>query len=77
VLSLPDALGHSEVEPSTKRTVGTMLFESLRRRGYEACAAWLARHREAIGVRSSVDVAERYQLSHRQGSPVGPSFASG
>lgn len=60
VVSLPDSLADPEVEPSVKRTVAPMLFESLRRSGHEACTAWLAAHRDALGVRSSMDIDARY-----------------
>lgn len=60
VLSLPESVASSQAEPSTKRTVGPFLFEALRREGYEACARWLTKHRDALGVRSTVDLAARY-----------------
>jgi NTE family protein len=67
VLSLPESDEDGQVEPSTKRTIDMMLFESLRRRGYGACSEWLASHRDAIGNRASVDAHQRYLLPYRQG----------
>ncbi|MDB5828377.1 MAG: patatin-like phospholipase family protein [Variovorax sp.] len=60
VLSLPDVGRDGAIEPSVKRTVGPLLFDSLRRHGYDACRAWLAEFRHDLGVRSTVDVAARY-----------------
>jgi NTE family protein len=60
VLSLPESLDDLEAEPSTKRTVGPWLFESLRQKGYAACEDWLSRNRASLGRVSSVDIAERY-----------------
>jgi len=51
VVSLPDAGSSMAMEPSIKRALGPVLFESLRRRGYAAGEAWLAANREAIGSR--------------------------
>jgi NTE family protein len=67
VLSLPDSVAEGEFEPSTKRTVGPMLFDTLRRRGYGACSEWLAANRGAFGRRSTVDIASRYLTPYRQG----------
>lgn len=67
VLSLPETDVEGQVEPSTKRTVGAMLFESLRRRGYGACSDWLVANRDALGRRSTVDIAGRYLAPYRQG----------
>ncbi len=66
VISLPDSSSELEIEPSIKRTVGPVLFESLRRNGYEACRAWLKAHAAALGVRSSVDINKRYLNPVRQ-----------
>jgi len=41
--------------------------ESLRRRGYGACSDWLAANRDALGKRSTVDIAARYLAPYRQG----------
>ena len=60
VISLPDSGRDVELEPSIKRTVGPILFESLRCTGYAASTAWLASHRAALGLRSSVDIHQRY-----------------
>jgi len=60
VLSLPDGLADGEFEPSTKRTVGPLLFETLRRKGYGACNEWLAAHRGSLGIQSTVNIASRY-----------------
>ncbi len=60
VLSLPEAANDVELEPSVKRTVGPTLFESLRRTGHRACEAWLRENRDALGRRSTVDIARRY-----------------
>jgi len=60
VLSLPDVMAASDLEPSLKRTVDGMLFESLRRTGRAACDDWLAAHFDAIGQRSTVDIDARY-----------------
>ena len=65
VISLPDTGPDIELEPSVKRAVGPVLFESLRRSGYAACTAWLASHRGALGARASVDVHDRYGLGRR------------
>jgi NTE family protein len=64
VVSLPDAGSSIAMEPSIKRAVGPLLFESLRRRGYAAGEAWLAANREAIGVASSIDIEDRYLAGH-------------
>ncbi len=64
VVSLPDSASDLEIEPSIKRAVGPVLFESLRRNGYDACSDWLKAHASALGVRSSIDIGERY-LEHR------------
>lgn len=66
VISLPDSSSELEIEPSIKRTVGPVLFESLRRNGYEACQSWLKAHAAALGVRSSVDINKRYLNPVRQ-----------
>ncbi len=55
-----------EIEPSIKRTVGPVLFESLRRIGYKACEAWLQDHRSKLGVQSSVDIQDRYLANFTQ-----------
>jgi hypothetical protein len=68
VLSLPEADEDGEVEPSTRRTIDTMLFESLRRRGHGACSEWLASHGEALGKRATVDLHQRYLRAYRQGT---------
>ena len=60
VLSLPESVDDLESEPSTKRTVGAWLFESLRQKGHAACDDWLARNRDKLGRASSVDIAARY-----------------
>ena len=60
VISLPDSGDDLEIEPSVKRTVGPVLFESLRRTGHDACKAWLKGHRSALGVASTVDIGARY-----------------
>ena len=67
VLSLPESDIKGQVEPSTKRTVGPILFETLRRRGFGACSDWLAINRDALGKRSTVDIAGRYLAPYRQG----------
>lgn len=59
-LSLQDAGTAAEIEPSIKRTVGPILFESLRRTGYSACASWLQANRNSLGVRSSLSLEDRY-----------------
>ncbi|RYZ12015.1 MAG: patatin-like phospholipase family protein [Comamonadaceae bacterium] len=66
VLSMPDEGSALEIEPSVKRTVSMLLFESLRRSGHEACSAWLQANRGALGHRSSVDLEARYL------APYGP-----
>ncbi len=73
VISLPGSGLDSEMEPSVKRAVGPVLFESLRRNGYDAGAAWLDAHRAALGQRSSVDVGARY-LAGRAGSATAMSL---
>ncbi len=60
VLSLPDSVSEGESEPSTKLTVGPLLFERLRGRGYRECSSWLAKNRDGLGVRSTVDIESRY-----------------
>ena len=60
VLSLSESVTDLEAEPSTKRTVGPWLFESLRQKGYAACEDWLKQHRARLGRMASVDVAARY-----------------
>lgn len=74
VISLPDSGDDLEIEPSVKRTVGSALFESLRRSGYEACEAWLRVHRPAVGVTSSVDISARY-LDGRAGAEYASAIA--
>lgn len=66
VLSLPDAGSRVEIEPSIKRTVGPLLFESLRRSGYAACEAWLEAHRDVVGLRSTSDIEQRYLAPYVQ-----------
>ena len=70
VLSLPDNLSDGELEPSTKRTVGPLLFDLLRRKGYGACSKWLAADRGALGIRSTVDIASRYLAPYRHGKDM-------
>jgi NTE family protein len=60
VLSLPDSGNAAAVEPSIKRAVGMALFQTLRASGYAAAQAWLDSHRKDLGVRSSIDIDERY-----------------
>lgn len=74
VISLPDTGGDLEIEPSIKRTVGPLLFESLRRSGYDACESWLRAHRSAVGVAGSVDISARY-LDGRAGAEYGSPIA--
>ena len=66
VVSLPDVL--PEAEPSTKRTIGVLFFQTLREAGRRACDAWLAEHKNSLGVRSTVDIGERYLAPHEQGT---------
>ena len=66
VVSLPDKIRYEEVEPSTKRTVSPMLFESLRRKGYDICSGWLTENRAALGRRATVDIGVRYLAPYRQ-----------
>lgn len=60
VLSLGGGASAVEQEPSIKRTVGRVLFEMLRQEGYAKCDQWLTENRHLLGVRSSVDIGERY-----------------
>ena len=60
VLSLPDALAKADMEPSIKRTVDAVLFQSLRQKGRAACDDWLRLHATDIGRRSSVDIGASY-----------------
>lgn len=60
VLSLDEGASAVEQEPSIKRTVGRVLFEMLRQEGRAKCDTWLAENRQLLGVRSSVDIGERY-----------------
>lgn len=60
VVSLADSVDRLQTEPSTKRTVGPWLFESLRQKGHAACEEWLATHRGQLGQVATVDVAARY-----------------
>ena len=60
MLSFPDAASAADLEPSTKRTVGPLLYSSLRSRGHAACDGWLARHGSDIGLRSSMAVDDRF-----------------
>jgi NTE family protein len=66
VLSMDEAASRTQVEPSIKRTVGRVLFESLRSSGHAACDRWLAAHRQQLGVRASVDIASRYLAPYAQ-----------
>ncbi|MET0210605.1 MAG: patatin-like phospholipase family protein, partial [Burkholderiaceae bacterium] len=70
VLSLPDCGIESAIEPSIKRTVGPVLFESLRSAGYDAADRWLGEHRSKLNVRASVDITDRYLAAHTQALPV-------
>lgn len=72
LVSLPDSSSDVEIEPSIKRSVGPVLFESLRRTGYAACESWLSDHRSSIGKKSSCDIGQRYLDSHVQPSPYQP-----
>lgn len=61
VLSLADEDSASAIlEPSVKRSVGMILFESLRLRGRAACERWLATNRGDLGVRSTADLHGKY-----------------
>lgn len=61
VLSIvDDGAGGLASEPSVKRTVGRGLFEMLRQDGWRACDAWLASHKEALGKKSTSDIATIY-----------------
>jgi NTE family protein len=71
VLSLPEASSGLEVEPSIKRSVGMALFESLRRKGREACESWLGAHRSSLGVAATVDIEARYLSAHGRGPSGG------
>lgn len=53
-------MGAFESEPSIKRTVGRLLFETLRDDGRRACDAWLREHGEQLGRRSTADIRLRY-----------------
>lgn len=68
VLSLPHDGMEAAIEPSIKRTVGMMLFESLRQSGYAAAKGWLDEHAETLGVRASIDVAQRYLATYARPS---------
>ena len=67
VISLPDTVPPAESEPSTKRTVGPVLFETLKAQGRQACDAWLAQHLPDLGVRSSTDLNLRYLVPYSPG----------
>jgi NTE family protein len=60
IISLPDSVPPAETEPSTKRTIGPLLFETLRRQGRSACAEWLRQHRAKLGVCPTSDIESRY-----------------
>lgn len=61
VLSVADQLAAPlATEPSIKRTVGRVLFETLRQEGRRAASAWLSEHGEQLGRRSTVDIRARY-----------------
>jgi NTE family protein len=60
LISLPDSVPPVDVEPSTKRTVDILLFETLKQQGWLAAENWLALHRQDLGVRSSSDLETRY-----------------
>ena len=72
VISLPETM--EETEPSTKRTVGALLFQSLHEHGRRACGDWLDAHKRSLGVRSTVDIGKRYLAPHEQqpGSAITP-----
>ena len=76
VLSLEEAVSDAQVEPSTKRTVGPLLFQTLRSQGYEACAEWLVQNGGSLGRYATVDIGQRYlatdKTAHaeRDGAPA-------
>jgi hypothetical protein len=65
VLSFAESASDAQAEPSTKRTVGPVLFETLRRQGYEACAQWLVQNRGSLGRSATVDIGQRYLTPSR------------
>ncbi|MDB5938667.1 MAG: patatin-like phospholipase family protein, partial [Polaromonas sp.] len=65
VLSFAESVADAQAEPSTKRTVGPVLFETLRRQGYEACAQWLVLNRGSLGRCATVDIGQRYLAADR------------
>jgi NTE family protein len=73
VLSMGEAASEAQ-EPSIKRTVDRVLFESLKSSGQAACSRWLAEHRQELGVRPSTDIAARYLAPYAQG-PAAPLAA--
>lgn len=76
VLSLPHDGLKAAIEPSIKRTVGMMLFESLRQSGYAAAQVWLDEHAAKLGMSSSIDVAQRYLAMYARPVRAAPSGAS-
>lgn len=63
VLNLAESVLNAQVEPSTKRTVGPVLFEMLRSQGYKACAQWLDQNRGNLGRSATVNIGQRYLAS--------------
>lgn len=74
VLSMDESAPGSLLEPSIKRTVGRVLFESLKTSGQAACERWLSEHRHQLGREASVDIRARY-LSPYDQRPVFSSLS--
>jgi NTE family protein len=70
VVSMPEEASKLELEPSIKRTVGGVLFESLRQSGRAACERWLAECSDKLGVNASVDIHAKYLAPYETNSPV-------
>lgn len=71
VLSLADEdSAAATLEPSVKRSVGMMLFESLRLRGRAACERWLADNWAGLGVRSTTDLRGKYLQPYDPSTPA-------
>jgi NTE family protein len=67
VISMPEEASKLEIEPSIKRTVAVELFESLHQTGHAACDRWLAQHGDKLGLKSSIDIHDRYLTPYKQG----------
>jgi NTE family protein len=70
---IADEEGLALLHPSSKLNTDRSFLEHLHGLGREAATRWLASHRDAIGVRSTLDPAATFLAPRRPAQPVSPT----